>query len=113
MIVEAPTLLGAVNEGFRTASTGRELGLQSADVDDATLIVVFSGSAEDRRGPFGARISIPRDASDPEWTRWGVVSGLEEWVMYAVVQRIAEEYLTGGAERGSRDADGTLWLQLS
>lgn len=113
MIVEAPTLLGAVREAFTTTPTGRELGLQSAVVDRANLIVVVSGSAEDSRGPFGARVSIPKDASDPEWTRWGLVSGLEEWVMHAVIQRIAEEYLTGGAERGSRDANGKVWLQLS
>lgn len=80
----------------------------------AKIRVIFAGKSNDTAGPYGAQIPVPGDADDPLWTTWDPTTGLAEWVMYAVVQAIAEEYLTGGAERGARTpGDGVTWLALS
>lgn len=113
VIADSSTLLDEVRQTFATTPTGRELGLLDAEIVDSTLRVTFTGAPDDAFGPYGARIAVPRDAADPLWTRWDLAAGLAEWVMYAVVQAIAEEYLTGGAGRGSRSADdGVVWLVL-
>lgn len=113
MIVDASTLLDEVRRVFESTPSGRELGLLDAEIKDSTLRVRFAGASDDTAGPYGARIPVPRDATDPLWTSWEPTTGLEEWVMYAVVQAIAEEYLTGGAERGVRSADdGVVWIAL-
>ncbi len=113
MIADSSTLLDEVRRAFATTPTGRELGLLDAEIADSTLRVTFSGAPDDAAGPYGARIPVPHDASDPLWTMWDPAAGLAEWVMYAVVQAIAEEYLTGGVGRGSRSADdGVVWLVL-
>ena len=113
MIVDASTLLDEVRRAFESTPSGRELGLLDAEIKDSTLRVRFAGAPDDTAGPYGARIPVPRDAADPLWTRWDPTTGLEEWVMYAVVQAVAEEYLTGGAERGARSADdGVVWIAL-
>ncbi|MFD7310772.1 hypothetical protein [Promicromonospora sp. NPDC059942] len=119
--MDAATLLDEVRRAFAGTPTGRELGLLDAEVAGDTLRVTFTGGAggsvdpggpADVGGPFGARVPIPRDADDPRWTTWDPAT-VEEWVMYAVVQAIAEEYLTGGARRGTRDpGDGVTWLVL-
>ncbi|MFE7509340.1 hypothetical protein [Promicromonospora sp. NPDC057488] len=116
--MDAATLLDEVRRAFATTPTGRELGLLGAEIAGDTLRVTFAGGSggsgrpADVGGPFGARVPIPRDADDPLWTTWDPAT-VEEWVMYAVVQAIAEEYLTGGARRGTRDpADGVTWLVL-
>lgn len=111
MIADASTLLDEVRRVFTTTPSGRELGLLEAQVTDSTLRVIFTGRSSDTGGPYGAQIPVPRDTDDPLWTTWDPTTGLEEWVMYAVIQTIAEEYLTGGAERGT-PSDGVTWLAL-
>ncbi|MFD6447390.1 hypothetical protein ACFWEJ_19940 [Promicromonospora sp. NPDC060204] len=113
--MDAATLLDEVRRAFAGTPTGRELGLLDAEVAGDTLRVTFaggSGGPADVGGSFGARVPLPRGADDPRWTTWDPAT-VEEWVMYAVVQAIAEEYLTGGARRGTRDpGDGVTWLVL-
>lgn len=114
MIADASTLLDEVRRVFATTPSGRELGLLDAEIADSELRVIFAGKSNDTAGPYGAQIPVPGDADDPLWTTWDPTTGLAEWVMYAVVQAIAEEYLTGGAERGARTpGDGVTWLALS
>jgi hypothetical protein len=113
MIADASILLEEVRRVFATTPSGRELGLLDAEIADCKLRVIFTGRLNDTAGPYGAQIPVPRDADDRLWTTWDPTTGLEEWVMYAVVQAIAEEYLTGGAERGTRTSgDGVVWLAL-
>ena len=114
MIVDASTLLDEVRRVFATTPSGRELALLDVEVKDSTLEVVFAGRPSDAGGPYGAEIPVPRDPDDPLWTVWNPTAGLEEWIMYAVVQRIAEEYLTAGPDRGARTSgNGVTWLALA
>lgn len=110
MIADAATVTESARRMFRTTTSGRELRPLDVLVVGDDLQVTFAGNRGDAGGPYGVRVTIPRDENDPGWTDHDI-DDLDEWVMQAVIIPAMEAYDTTPPSVRRAASDGQItWL---